>query len=350
MELIAPPARPFSLARCLGKFGLFSARGYRPALAWRLACTDAPKRHDYRSASVAALDSAARADPSWKDITVTGGQMQSVALGLEFQRDDLVSRGYHVWMALAQLGWKFSRDTSGGLLARRGSLTLMLSTDEEREMISEIFLAGCYDWQLAGDWQVIDIGANVGMAALFFAGQPWVKNVISFEPFDPTADAFERNVGSNPHLSAKIRLVRQALADSNTTLSVDYHPALRGSMALTGVGTWRGRVDGAVEKISIDVCRAREALAPIIAARGASRLLAKLDCEGSEYPIFEELEASGQLTEFSAFVIEWHGRGPDEIVQRLQRHGYAVHLTPLAPDQRTLGLIYATRLAPDRSA
>ena len=217
-------------------------------------------------------------------------------------------------------------------------------------MIAEIFLAGCYDLRLPGDWHVVDIGANVGMAALFFANQPWVQRVISFEPFAPTADAFEGNVRQNPSLAPKITLVRKGLDESAKTLTVDYHSELRGSMSLTGIGAWRGNLTASAQKVTIDVGKASAELAPIFAARGACRLLGKVDCEGSEYGIFRDLEVSGALREFSAFVIEWHGSGPDEIVTLLQRRNFAVHVMPISPDQHTLGLIYATRLTADAGA
>ena len=273
------------------------------------------------------MAAAVYADPSWTDLVAGCGTISSRSLGVAFEGNDLLCRGYRTWFALAKLGWTFTRTEHGRLLARRGSLIQQLTTDEECEMMSEIHLAGCYDLRLPGDWHVVDIGANVGMAALFFAQQHWCRRVISFEPFAPTALAFESNLKLNPTLAHKITVVREALGEKETALEVDYDPALRGSMSLFGVGAWRGTV-GYTQRASIKVVRASDALKPVFAALGSCRLLCKIDCEGSEYPIIRELDSSGELARFSAFVIEWHGGGPDELVTTLSRRGFAVHVAP----------------------
>jgi FkbM family methyltransferase len=345
MQFSAPAVRPPSLFRQLAKAAWFVTRGSGPAHAWWLAKHDALKNQDYRGVSLQALAAAYRADPSWVDLIAANGRICSRTLNLEFQTDDQVSRGYLIWIALAKLGWRFSRLPSANLLAQRESLSIHVTTDEERDMITEIFLAGCYDLRLPGTWQVVDVGANVGMAALFFASQPWVQRVVSFEPFAPTADAFEANVRLNPHLAPKISLVRKGLDETDKNLTVDYHRNLRGSMSLAGLGAWRGSPAASAEKVAIDVRRASAELAPILASLSEGRLLGKVDCEGSEYGIFRDLEASGAIGKFSAFVVEWHGAGPDEIAALLQRNHFAVQVLPTSPDQRTLGLIYAVRLS-----
>jgi len=340
MPVDFPPHRPPALARRLGKFALFLARGHPPALAWWLASRDAVRRQSYRGVTRAALEAAWRADPTWVDLVVRGPHIHSAALGLEFTGEDPASRGYATWRSLHRLGWEFSREGER-LLARRDGLTLGIETAEEEEMLAEIYLRRCYDLRLPGRWQVVDIGANVGMAALFFAQQPGVEHVHAFEPFAPTADTLQRQLERNPHLAARISLTRLALGEKAGQLTVDYHAELRGSMSLAGLGAWRGAPVGPAQRISVQVQPASAALASVFSAQGNCRLLAKLDCEGSEYGILRELDASGSLARFSAFVIEWHGQGPDALVEILARRGFVVHVAPLSDDPRVLGLIYA---------
>lgn len=343
------PIRPRSPVRQLGKTALFLGRGLGPGLARWLAQHDAPVGQDYRAVPPAALAGAFRADPSWADIEARDGMVRSRALDLAFTgEEDLAVRGYATWRALGRLGWRFERTAvPGALRARHGPRALNITTAEECEMIREIHLDPCcYDLRLPGSWDVVDIGANVGMAALFFAGQDWCRSVTSFEPFAPTAEAFAANLALNPALAGKITLVPTALGETDATLEVDYRPELRGSMSLTGVGAWREAGAVPPQRVAIRVVRASLGLSPVFGARAGRPLLGKIDCEGSEYGIFRELEASGALAHFSAFVIEWHGRGPDEILSILLRHQFTTHVSPLSADHRTLGLIYATRLAP----
>jgi hypothetical protein len=71
----------------------------------------------------------------------------------------------------------------------------------------------------------------------------------------------------------------------------------------------------------------------------------KIDCEGSEYEILDELIASRQLARVGAFLIEWHFRPgkplPGELADRLADHGFVVHLPGPLPPQADAGMMYA---------
>jgi FkbM family methyltransferase len=339
--------RPFSLFRAFGKFAYFLARGHKPARACWLARHDAPRAVGSQRVEIPALVAAYRADPSWADLQFNHGRVESKTLGIAFHGDSPASRGYAIWLALARRGWAFSMTPAGGLIARHGELSLALGTDEETEMIREIHLDSCYDLHLPGRTHVIDIGGNVGMSALWFAQLPEVEQVTAFEPFAPTAAAFKANLGLNPQFASRVTLVAKALGEADTTLRIDYVPELRGSMSVVGLGAWRGETRPTTQSLDIDVVRAAPVLGPLIEAarRVDAQLLIKIDCEGSEYAILRDLDAAGLIPAFSAFIIEWHGQGPGELVATLQRHHFAVKITPFSEDRQTLGLIHAVRLS-----
>jgi hypothetical protein len=55
----------------------------------------------------------------------------------------------------------------------------------------------------------------------------------------------------------------------------------------------------------------------------------KVDCEGSEFPIFESLERSGLLKSIRAMAIEWHrtwehDKNQDQLLDPLMRNGFVV--------------------------
>lgn len=332
-----------SLRRRLSKFVYFLALGHSPAKARWLARHDAPRFLGYRDVACGQLQIAWETTNEWSDLAITDGRISSRALGLPIDRDEPSAQGYTVWRALRQRGWSF-RQENGRLLAAGAGLTLPVTTREECDMMREIFLHGVYDWRLPGRWRVADIGGNVAFAALFFATRPWVERVVSFEPFAPTAAVFAQNLALNPEPAAKIALHRVGLGDQAGRHGVAYHPHLRGSMSVHGLGSWR-RESGPIDTVEIEIERASDALAPLWRETG-SPLLAKLDCEGSEYAILRNLESAGALAAFDAFVIEWHGRGPGELVEILMRAGFALHVQPLSSDEATLGLIHALRPAP----
>jgi FkbM family methyltransferase len=328
--------------RRLGKFLLFVSRGLAPATAWWLARHDATKCNDYRGVPLSDLAGAWEATGRWNGLVAAGGTIRSTRVELPFHGTDLLARGFSTLAALHENGFAIARAEGGTLLVTNATWHLRVTTEEEISMLHEIFLDGCYDLRLSGHWNVLDIGANVGLAGLFFAAQPWVHQVIAFEPFAPTGDAHRDMLALNPGLAAKISLHRYGLGETTERLTVGFCRNLCGSMSIHGLGSWRGAATTPLERVDIEVRRASEVLdefAPTLAGR---RTLAKIDCEGSEYPILRDLERSGWLTRLDAIIMEWHGRQPDELVERLQRAGFGLHVRNLAGN-RTLGLILAWR-------
>lgn len=327
--------------RIVGKFVLFLLRRLPPAGAWWLARHDAPISQDYRGLSVDALRAAWLAAGDWKDLEASSGRICSRRLQIAFTCDDLLARHYPVLCDLAARGFRVERE-GPRLILSNDRLVVGVATDEEVSMLREIFVEQCYRFHLEGEWSVLDIGANVGFASLFFASQPWVARVDAFEPFDPTAEAFAENLRRNPAVRGKVTLWRHGLGESDAEVTVDYHAALRGSMSVTGLGTWRGPDAGATEKVTARIRRISDNLDELSPAFAGRPLLAKIDCEGSEFGILRDLEQSGWLSRIDVIVMEWHQHRPDELLACLARAGYAQHVRDLAPDG-SLGLVTAVR-------
>jgi hypothetical protein len=75
---------------------------------------------------------------------------------------------------------------------------------------------------------------------------------------------------------------------------------------------------------------AAEVLRPILSSakeRGLD-IVAKIDCEGSEYEVFESLEKADMLVDFTAFMVEWHhmvpGKSHFDLINPLLRCGFVV--------------------------
>lgn len=69
-------------------------------------------------------------------------------------------------------------------------------------------------------------------------------------------------------------------------------------------------------------------------------MILKLDCEGEEYGIIEELSKKGILNRFSLIILEWHYYGKDCILQFLQDAGLSYWCND---KNERMGLIYAFR-------
>ncbi len=57
----------------------------------------------------------------------------------------------------------------------------------------------------------------------------------------------------------------------------------------------------------------------VLSSEANARLLLKIDCEGEEYQIFEKLENAHFLDRVAGFIIEWHIKGPQPILDFLKR-------------------------------
>lgn len=334
-----PPAVRFG--RRLGKLGYFVFRANGPTRSWWLAAHDAVLHHDYAAVSLVDLQAAWDATGTWKEISVVDGKLVFSSLGVTVRGRDLVAQEHGALQLARARGFILSR-AGAHVKVEDDSLALRLTTAEEISMLREIFLERCYEAHLRGEWIVLDVGANVGLASLFFAARTYVRRVIAFEPFGPTADLHAGNVAANPALAAKIELHRHGLGAENQRLAVRYDPDLRGSMTVGGLGEWRGLSSRPTQEVHIEIRSASEIWHELKEEFRGARVMAKLDCEGSEFAILDKWETCGALARIDLFVIEWHQKEPAELLERLARAGFGAHTRPLVP-QGTLGLIWAWR-------
>ena len=69
----------------------------------------------------------------------------------------------------------------------------------------------------------------------------------------------------------------------------------------------------------------------------------KMDCEGAEYEIINNLSESGLLKYVCVLMAEWHDAGSDPLTQVLLRNGFVVIESRESSDKRA-GMICAMRV------
>ena len=208
--------------------------------------------------------------------------------------------------------------------------------------VEHIYVSNIYNLFPPRDTCVIDIGMNLGLTTLLFANRETVKEVHSFEPFVETYQRAMANIGLNPHLSTKITTYNFALSDKDEERIV----RIENGLPSVVFGLFHDADIGTAMPISIRDLAA--ALGPII-ERAMSRglkIVAKLNCEGSEYAIFESLENAGLLQMFSAFMVESHPNSAfkdvTDLTGPLLKHDFVViDRTPRRDGVN--GLFYAVR-------
>lgn len=88
----------------------------------------------------------------------------------------------------------------------------------------------------------------------------------------------------------------------------------------------------------IEVKKASDIFAPIINQYSMYNIVLKMDCEGEEYNILEELSQSRLLEKIKFIMLEWHYRGNKVILEMLKRAEFSWWCSYKDDD---MGLIYA---------
>jgi len=232
----------------------------------------------------------------------------------------------------------------GELRVRMSNVEVIAQSAEDFFILMEVFVHRCYQFAPPQPVVVWDIGMNVGFAALFFATQPNVIAVRSFEPFERTYRQAERNLGLNAAAASKIRTVCAGIGTSNDNVEASYSYEVKGhaSTQSNGFGAYP---DLPVTKETIQLLAAADTLETIRAEFPDHPIVAKIDCEGAEYSIIESLAAANRLRNLAAVMIEWHHRGPEPLLELLNGCGFFAFANSVEEDG-SAGMIYATRLLP----
>jgi FkbM family methyltransferase len=176
----------------------------------------------------------------------------------------------------------------------------------------DIFIHRIYDAACTGSDTplIIDGGACIGMSVLRFKQQHPRARIIAFEPDPGIRAILQHNITANR--LEQVRIEPAGLSD------------LDGELRFTADGSDGGRID-AHGAGTIPVRRLSTYL-----DQGAD--LVKLNIEGQELPVLEELVRSDRLRSVGQFIIEYHGwAGQTPVLARLlgifETHGfdYMIH-------------------------
>jgi len=172
-------------------------------------------------------------------------------------------------------------------------------------------LHGIYDFTTTSTRpRIIDGGANIGMSILRFRQRHPGCHITAFEPDAGIAALCERNLQANGITDVDLRVAALGIASGTAMFSAD-----QGS---GGRVTQEGDRVVTVETLSSHL----DQMADFV----------KLNIEGGECEVLEEVERAGRLGNISQMVVEYHG-WPDrpprlgQLLSLLERNGfrYLVH-------------------------
>jgi FkbM family methyltransferase len=245
--------------------------------------------------------------------------------------------------------WGAKLTISGkGVCATFKGIKVFLRNEEDFQVFGEVFVLNSYDAEMSDNFVVADVGMNIGFASLRFASLKGVAEVHSFEPFKAPFTRAVENFTLNPKINAKIFPNNFGLFGSDSRSKVVYNENYTIGTSVRGLESHNSE---AYQEVTIDLREASSILGQIIAkakARGY-RFLLKLDCEGSEFPIIENLSDKGLLKEVDVILMEWHkwwdqSKTQRVLIEPLLRNDFLI-LDRTRDDDPHAGFITAVRLS-----
>lgn len=279
-------------------------------------------------------------------------QLRLPKLNIYLQDPDQIYllNGYNIYIPLARNHEVFfSQDNDGRIFVEVQGITIWLKDCYYGNLIDEVFIRNTYNVHLTKQTVVFDIGVNIGLTALFFARNKLVKKVIGFELFQPTLDEAIINFELNHDLGKKIETHAIGLSDEESETVLEY--AFGGSYVAgkNGIPKTVSHERGLLLKEEkVKFLPASAAISPHLERYQHEQLVLKIDCEGGEYSIINDLDKNNLLREFQFILVEWHKDEKEnygKIINALQRNNFSIFSTDCQfnPGQTDTGMIYASR-------
>jgi FkbM family methyltransferase len=161
------------------------------------------------------------------------------------------------------------------------------------QLFDEIFINAIYYFKPLTDRPfIIDCGSNIGMSILFFKQLFPKASIIGFEPEHKTFDALQENIRLNGLEGVEVH--RKAVSDSDGMITIYTDSNVSGSLMTSIIGSRDTGTRQDLETVRLSHFINREVD------------LLKLDIEGAELMVLEDLAGNGKLSLIREMIIEYH--------------------------------------------
>lgn len=184
--------------------------------------------------------------------------------------------------------------------------------------LKEIFLLGEYQISTTKKSPVIiDCGANIGLSILYFKKKYPTSKIIAFEPNPNVFSILRLNLEQN-HIQG-VELYNYCLSDSEGEIEFFVNENL---------GTMEGSVleeRGGNKKLKVKAVRLSSYIKEEVD-------LVKMDIEGAEINVFDDLKRNKKLNSVNTYLIEYHHNIPGQLsglgrfIQDLEENNFGISL------------------------
>lgn len=162
----------------------------------------------------------------------------------------------------------------------------------------------------------VDIGANQGLYSLLAARNPHCTQALAFEPVARTHDLLEQNIAAN-HLGSRITAIRAAVSAQAGQIAIRVPKHHSGGATLEGgVKVKHETVEEVIQ--TIDIAALDRAIA------GAGEIIVKIDVEGHEAVVLNQLAKSAHIARITTVFYEVDNRwvSPEDLSSILAAKGF----------------------------
>ena len=231
------------------------------------------------------------------------------------------------------------KDHENGCEFSFSNVTIFVESPEEIFIISEVFVDKDYNFSINESAVVIDIGANIGISSLFFSTLPFVEKIYSFEPVLDTFKLAQYNFTLNQKISKVVNFFNIGLGNNDRSEIFIYNKDMKGNTGIRGeLSPSYSSKNSYNTEVQVSICNASEKITTIYNENIGKKIIVKMDCEGAEYEIFENLVSNNCIDKIDIFMIEWHDKGPCQIEKTLQSANFKYFSKCLGLSS---GMIYA---------
>jgi|25_taG_2_1085351.scaffolds.fasta_scaffold01073_11 FkbM family methyltransferase len=214
-------------------------------------------------------------------------------------------------------------DAEDSLKVCFNNLTFYIESQEEFLILKEIFIDEEYKFVSKEDCVLIDIGANIGIASMYFSQFEYVHKIYAFEPVKDTYELAVKNFKAN-NINKICEFNNYGIGASDKEVEFLYSKKAKGNSGVRGRYSPAHKEHKISETRKVKILDVKKVLNPIIQENKDLKIVIKMDCEGSEYEIMSSLDDNSLLERIDIFIIEWHDHKPDPIENVLRENNFSV--------------------------
>jgi FkbM family methyltransferase len=227
-----------------------------------------------------------------------------------------------------------------GFLVSFLDVSIYVESLEEFHILNEVFVNNDYNFITNEKSILIDIGANIGITSLFFSMCNYIDKIYAFEPVKDTFEQAKYNFNLNDEICKVERIKNIGLGENDRKETFLFDKNTKGNTGVRGeLSPSYSNNPNALER-SVQICNASLEIEKILSKTKDKNVIVKMDCEGAEYEIIENLYESNIINQIDVILLEWHDKGSESIEAILTKVGFDIFSLSLGP---ITGVIYAKK-------